>query len=93
MKFFITSLLLGLHLLACPARAQDPALEFIAKTRASRLWEDRYWHLLLHYKPSFIGVKSEVVNREFFLSPKGRTNPQGRWKPWSNLYFKKTLLI
>src|SRR3989304_4146563 len=40
-----------------------------------RLQEDRYWHVLLHYKTGVFGTESLVDDRNFFLSPRGKTDP------------------
>lgn len=38
--------------------------------------EERYWHLLLHYRKQWIGgIKSEADGKDFFLSPKGKYDP------------------
>jgi hypothetical protein len=41
------------------------------------LHEQRYWHLLLHYRSSLAGgVESEADEPGFFLAPDGKTNPK-----------------
>jgi Domain of unknown function (DUF4105) len=40
-----------------------------------RLPDDRYWHVLLHYKHGLFGTESLVDDPKFFLSPDGRHDP------------------
>src|SRR4030066_950557 len=40
-----------------------------------RLPDDRYWHVLLHYKRGLFGTESLVDDRKFFLSPAGKPDP------------------
>ncbi|MDH3237036.1 MAG: DUF4105 domain-containing protein [Deltaproteobacteria bacterium] len=40
-----------------------------------RLPDDRYWHVLLHYKPGLFGTESLVDDPKFFLSPEGKHDP------------------
>jgi hypothetical protein len=40
-----------------------------------RLPDDRYWHVLLHYKRGLFGTESLVDDPKFFLSPDGRHDP------------------
>lgn len=53
-------------------------LELQAEVREKRLWEQRQWHVLMHYKQRMLkpGVKSQVDSESFFLAPDGKTNPQ-----------------
>ena len=49
---------------------QEKALEM-------KLSEERYWHLLLHYKKGlFGGLESEADGSGFFLSVEGRQNSE-----------------
>ena len=41
-----------------------------------KLYEDRYWQILLHYKKSFFGMKSFVDDPAFFLAKTGKTDPK-----------------
>ena len=44
----------------------------LQKALDDKIYEKRYWKLLLHYH----GKKSEIDDPSFFLSPKGRTSPK-----------------
>lgn len=61
-----------------PAQAVDAdgyADTLIAAANEKRLFEDRYWDILVHYKPHYSGKKSFVDDPKFFLSPDGKINP------------------
>ena len=55
------------------------------------LHEARYWEVLLHYKPRRfgIGIESLVDDREFFLSPKGKTDPKAELLATIEGFFSK----
>ena len=59
--------------------APDPAYlpELLERARALRLWDDRGWLELGHYRPRwFGGWKSEADGPAFFRSPGGQTDPR-----------------
>lgn len=66
------------------AGAADPyAQTLIHRAHAQRLAEQRQWHKLLHYKLGVLGrgflgggYESEADGPEFFLSPRGKLDPQ-----------------
>jgi hypothetical protein len=37
--------------------------------------KSRYWHLLLHYRTTLLGLESSADGEGFFFSPEGKTNP------------------
>jgi len=42
-----------------------------------KLWEDPYWRKLLYYERGWLGgYHSVCINKDFFLSPEGKTNPR-----------------
>ncbi|NOY84235.1 MAG: DUF4105 domain-containing protein [Nitrospirae bacterium] len=47
----------------------------IKKTQDLKLSEQDYWNLLLHYQSSGEGYESTIDDPRFFLSQKGRTDP------------------
>ncbi len=69
-------------LAAWPAmvQADDPEdyqRELIEQAARSRLADEREWHLLLHYGTDWLGrVISEEDDEGFFLSPRGKYDPQ-----------------
>lgn len=55
----------------------DYANRLIDDAVRSRLSQDRYWHLLLHYKSRLLGgFESQEDGPDFFLSPNGKTDPE-----------------
>lgn len=66
---------------APPAKSQGETSayleELIDKARGKKLWENRTWHLLMHYNPgTFYGYESEADGDGFFHASDGKTNPQ-----------------
>lgn len=41
-----------------------------------RLYDDRYWQILLHYQNTWRGYRSLIDDPNFFLSPTGKTDPK-----------------
>lgn len=72
--FLILSIFISPHN-SCAFEGGADAL--VAKARQERLHEDPYWRILLHYKPDLMGrLRSLVDDPRFFLSPKGKTDPE-----------------
>lgn len=63
-------------LLSGPAYAADIVDGLIQRAREERLASDPYWSVLLHYKGTLTGVKSRLDDPNFFLSPRGKTDPE-----------------
>ncbi len=60
---------------AAASRAEAGAAPWIARARDTRLAEDLGWLRLGHWRKGLGGWKSEVDGREFFLAPRGKTDP------------------
>lgn len=61
---------------ALPCHADESYLaELSGRARQLRLQEEPTWQVLLHYKPSLMGVKSLIDDPRFFLAPTGKQNP------------------
>lgn len=76
---FFSILAFLVSLLAAPAvSAEDTAYldELLGSAREMRLSGERYWDILVHYKPSGSGRKSLVDDPKFFLAPDGKKNPE-----------------
>ncbi|MEW6079767.1 MAG: DUF4105 domain-containing protein [Thermodesulfobacteriota bacterium] len=59
------------------ARAGQPDVDgLIALSREKNLSEDRYWHILMHYRKTLFGFRSQVDDPRYFLAPDGKTNPR-----------------
>jgi len=82
MPVFFAAALLPLLAGAAAGRAAEPAgeppyLERLVETaRHLRLSEERYWHSLLHYRRGVTGLRSLVDDPKFFLSPRGKRDPE-----------------
>lgn len=76
-----------------PLTARAYLSELEAKAHASKLADDREWHLLLHYRPRlFGGYESEQDDPGFFLSSKGKTNPQAELDATLAQFFSSELV-
>ncbi|MCH8841904.1 MAG: DUF4105 domain-containing protein [SAR324 cluster bacterium] len=77
-----------------PHEAQPYLRELIARARQHRLWERRYWHVLLHYKADSLGggVTSEADGPGFFMAPEGQTGPQAELEATLAGFFSRTIL-
>jgi hypothetical protein len=71
-------LLLLLWQAAFAAAADEAYLgDLLARAARLQLAEQRYWHVLLHYRPGFFGgYTSEADEPGFFLAPNGKSDPQ-----------------
>jgi hypothetical protein len=67
--------------------------ELAQQAREGELYDDRYWHLLLHYRKNFGGgYTSEVDDPGFFLSPNGKTDPEAELHATLTYFFSDTLV-
>ena len=92
--FLCLCFLVPLLLHSFPARGNEtPSYlqTLLSKSTALNLAEDRYWHLLLHYRPNLLeGWTSEVDDPNFFLAPDGKTNPQAELEATLRSFFSET---
>ncbi len=80
------------HSLAEPV-AQEYQEELIQQARRSRLADEREWHLLLHYRANLLGgVASEEDDEGFFLSPRGKHDPQAELDATIERFFSADLV-
>lgn len=67
--------------------------ELTRQAADQRLADDREWHLLLHYRPRlFGGYESEQDDPGFFLSPKGKTDPEAELEATLAQFFSSELV-
>lgn len=59
----------------------------IEQARNTKLSEEPYWHVLLHYKKTVFGIESVVDDPSFFLAPDGKHNPQAELEALIRTYF------
>jgi hypothetical protein len=88
--FFL--LLTLVFLPVCPLPAQTDSIpayrdRLIETARAHRLSAERYWNIILHYRPSRKGMTSLVDDPKFFLSPIGKTDPGAELEATINSFF------
>ncbi|QWV95612.1 DUF4105 domain-containing protein [Geomonas oryzisoli] len=77
---------------ALPAAAADLAYrdQLIKEAQVKRLWEERPWQILLHYKkPLTGGTISRISDPNFFLSPAGRTDPAAELAATLSAFFQQ----
>ena len=78
--YFFVALVFGFAFLnATVGNAQGSSQRYLQdllqRAHAAALHEERYWRLLLHYRPNWItGYESEIDEPGFFLSPQGKTD-------------------
>ncbi len=71
------------------AAVKEYAERLVGAAEGKKLWDERYWHLLLHYKRGLLGgFTSEVMEPAFFNSPDGRTDPESELKETIRSLFK-----
>lgn len=90
-------ILIALLLFSFELKAQEPSSpylqELIQEAIIGKLYNDRYWQLLLHYRKDFFGGHtSEVDDPEFFLSPNGKTDPKAELTATLTYFFSETLV-
>ncbi|KAK3603990.1 hypothetical protein CHS0354_026786 [Potamilus streckersoni] len=82
-------LLLGIFVFLSPFRVFSDYREDLTRTALTqKLYEQRYWHILLDYEPNLLGG---YTSREdlpiYFLSPEGKTNPEAELISTLNAFF------
>ncbi|MGD9852745.1 MAG: DUF4105 domain-containing protein [Nitrospirales bacterium] len=95
----VNILLIFLALLFFPVevKAQEsssPYLqELIQQASALDLHQNRYWHLLLHYRKNWgSGYTSQVDDPDFFLAPTGKTDPEAELHATLTYFFSDALV-
>lgn len=67
--------------------------ELIRRAHSVALHDQRYWHLLLHYRPTISGgYESEADEAGFFLAPKGKTDPKAELEATLTHFFSRELV-
>jgi hypothetical protein len=80
-RFFIQSVsLFFLIFFLCPLIAKSEVPPNLASlleiVDQKKLYDDRYWQILLHYQSTWRGYRSLIDDPKFFLSPVGKENPK-----------------
>jgi hypothetical protein len=97
MRTFLYMLLLGSHLsssIAATTTDDVYLLQLLKSAQEKRLWENRQWHVLMHYRPRLIsgGVKSQIDDPSFFLSPSGKFDPRAELEATLDNFFTPPLM-
>ena len=67
--------------------------ELIQRANAAALHDQRYWHLLLHYRRTTAGgYESEADEAGFFLAPNGKTDPKAELEATLAQFFSPELV-
>jgi hypothetical protein len=67
--------------------------ELTERATALALHDQRYWHLLLHYRPTLTGgYESEADEPGFFLAPNGKTDPKAELSATLAQFFSPELV-
>ncbi|TMB73995.1 MAG: DUF4105 domain-containing protein [Deltaproteobacteria bacterium] len=75
------------------AHADDYLQELIQRANTVALHDQRYWHLLLHYRRTIGGgYESEADEAGFFLAPKGKTDPKAELQATLARFFSTELV-
>lgn len=88
------ALLILFYLLRVDAEQDNPYLLYLkSQARSQRLWEERYWHLLVHYRKTWLGhLRSEASGPSFFLAKDGRHNPQAELEATLTSFFAPSVV-
>ena len=94
---FVGLALAVLCLLTGTAKAQTDGSaylqELVQRANAAALYDQRYWHLLLHYRRTIGGgYESEADEAGFFLAPKGKTDPKAELQATLARFFSTELV-
>jgi len=54
----------------------DYQAQIINSARSQKLYDDRYWNILMHYRPIVGGRESLIDDPNFFLASDGKKNPE-----------------
>ncbi len=61
--------------------------ELITRANERKLFTDGYWQVLMHYRSSWFGWKSEVDDPSFFLADQGQTDPEAELRATLTRFF------
>lgn len=79
-----------------PARSPVPDLSYVLELRLKadslHLAETRFWHLLLHYEPTWFGIESQADGEGFFLAANGKHDPRAELNATLSGFFSPKIL-
>ncbi len=85
--FFITLFLVS----GSSAEDEEYIKELLFRADTLRLYKERYWDVLLHYKKTLSGRVSYIDDPKFFLSPSGKTDPKRELEETIRGFFRKDI--
>jgi len=92
---FFLAALLSLCVPVSAARADDTVAYqnyLVDLAVKKRLHDERYWHLLLHYKRGVFGLRSLVDDPKFFLAPNGKRDPRAELEATIRAFFQTPII-
>jgi hypothetical protein len=96
--YFFLALALGVFFLNAGASSGQDSSPFylqdlLRRAHALSLPEQRYWRLLLHYRPDWLGgYESEIDEPGFFLASNGKTEPKAELDATLTAFFSSKLV-
>jgi hypothetical protein len=95
--FFLALALAVFFLNAGASSGQDSSpfylQDLLRRAHALSLHEQRYWRLLLHYRPDWLGgYESEIDEPGFFLASNGKTEPKAELDATLTAFFSSKLV-
>ena len=66
----------------------DYPAALVKKANELELYNDNYWHILLHYKRGIFGIRSLVDDPRFFASPSGKYDPKSELEATIYSFFR-----
>jgi len=96
--YFFLALALGVFFLNAGASSGQDSSPFylqdlLRRAHALSLHEQRYWRLLLHYRPDWLGgYESEIDEPGFFLASNGKTKPKAELDATLTAFFSSKLV-
>jgi len=96
--YFFLALALGVFFLNAGASSGQDSSPFylqdlLRRAHALSLHEQRYWRLLLHYRPDWLGgYESEIDEPGFFLASNGKTEPKAELDATLTAFFSSKLV-
>jgi hypothetical protein len=90
----IISFMIFVSLMSSPLWAEPPKIhpyaeQLVQQALEKQLDQKRHWHLLLHYKATWLGgYESEADGMDFFNAPEGKTDPKAELLATLRNFFK-----
>jgi hypothetical protein len=86
--FLAASLLAVVSTVSAQAEGPPYLTALLEEAREQRLHTDPFWLTLVHYKRALFGVRSLIDDPKFFLSPKGKYDPEAELEATIRAFFE-----